>query len=102
MVIRTKLADGKVIVEETVSGPTSYPKDGFDVRMREVRTVEAPISSKADTGLLTEAYLKYATGNVVTVKVYWQTGASGTPMTEVASGYDLSKVRFTVLTLAAY
>jgi len=102
MTIRTIFADGKVLVEESVSGPTSYTTGGFDVRMKDIRFLETVISTKCNTGLLTEGFVGYATGNVAKVRVYYQTGVSGAPLDEVVSGYDLSGVKFTIEALGRH
>jgi len=86
-------ADGKKVVRVTVSGPTSYPTGGFDVRT-DLNRAEAVLKARANTGLLVEGR-ELATGNVARLRVYYQTGASGTPMDEVASGLNLSGVTFT-------
>jgi len=94
VVVVAQTADGKKLVVETVSGPSSYTSGGFTVTFREVSEVQYVISAKANTGVLAEGRIPAASGNLASVRVYWQTGASGTPMTEVAPGADLSAITF--------
>lgn len=89
--------NNKKLVVETVSGPSSYSTGGFPITFRELQRVEEIIGAWANTGLLVEAHIPSASGNLASVRVYWQTGVSGAPMTEVASGTDLSGVTFKVL-----
>jgi len=90
------LPDGSKLVKEEVSGPSSYTAGGFPVRMRELSVVTEVVRAKCDTGLLVEERIPAASGNLVSLRVYWPSGASGVPMVEVAEGTDLSAVKFTV------
>ena len=95
MTVITQTVDGKKIVVEEVSGPSSYPAGGFDLRFRDLTHVERVLSVQCDTGLLCEA--RQPSENVAKVRVYWPSGASGVPMVEVADGTDLSAVKFTAV-----
>jgi len=99
MTVIVLTADGKKITLETVSGPSSYTTGGFPVTFRDLTNVQHILSARANTGVIAEGYIPAASGNLASVRVYWQTGASGTPMTEVASGANLSSITFTVVGL---
>jgi hypothetical protein len=86
---------GKKLVVETVSGPTSYTTGGFPLRFSKVDRIDHVIEVRANTGVLAEGRIPAASGNLISVRVYWQTGESGTPMAEVAPGTDLSAITFT-------
>lgn len=90
--------DGKKLVVETVSGPASYPTGGFPITFSDGNRVHEVIAVANDGGYVAQP-VKFATGNVINVKVLYQTGASGTPLVEVASGLDLSGVTFTAVAL---
>ena len=92
----TLAAEGKKIVLKTgVTGPSSYSSP-FTVTIDELNRVEGVLDCRIDGGYVAEPVV-YATGNVVGVKIYYQTGASGEPLTEVADGTDLSARKIDVI-----
>jgi len=78
----------KLVVKTGVTGPTSYSSP-FTITINSLRRVLGVLDARITGGYHAEP-VTYETGNVVGVKVYYQTGVSGEPLTEVASGFDLS------------
>jgi len=89
-------ADGKKVFEYKASGPTSYTSPYY-TRIPELLRIDSVLSSQITGGYEIEADV--ATGNVVISRVYYQTGVSGVPKAEVASGINLSgeKIKLIVL-----
>lgn len=81
------------------TGPTSYASPSL-IRVDELSNITEVLSIDIDGGYKAEVYTPAPiTGNQVAYRVYYQTGVSGTPLTEVAAGTDLSaqKVRVVVV-----
>lgn len=95
--IITIFADGKKLVKHTEPGPTSYVSP-VNVRIGSLKRAEHVIGAFITGGYEIEP-IEYATGNIVGYKVYYQTGVSGAPKAEVASGLDLSGETITLFVL---
>ena len=79
---------GLIKLEKREPGPTSYtsPTSYTVGKLRHVKFLEYV---DIDGGYKAEGE-PAATGNVVHIRVYYQSGVSGAPLTEVATGTDLS------------
>lgn len=94
--------EGKKVVRVSVSGPTSYSSPIY-VRASYLQSIDDVYDVEIDGGFKAEPALTggfpVITGNQVAVKVYYQTGVSGYPLTEVASGHDLSARMITAVVI---
>jgi len=85
-----QLVDGAKLVKAKVLGPASYSSPHF-VRVKNVNRIRDVLGIKISGGYRIEVDdVTPVTGNVIVTKIYYQTGLSGNPQTEVADGYVLT------------
>jgi len=82
----------KRTIRKVFYGPSSYSSGGVYERIGSVADIEAVFNLSTDSGYL--PYPVGTTGNAVKYQVYWQTGNSGQPMSEVADGQNISAAIF--------
>jgi len=94
-----KLADGRILVLITTSGPSSYSSGGFTYSVATLKKVEAVISAQASGGYKAETSISGDKDVVIKVYYYDYDAAGDGPAIEVAGGTDLSGVTFTLVVL---
>jgi len=82
----------KKIIRKAFYGPSSYSQGGVYERIPSVAGIDAVFDLFTDSGY--SAYPVTTEGNQIKYKVFWQTGSSGQPMTEIADGQDISDATF--------
>lgn len=97
--IISKLPKGRLLVQTSEAGPTSYSTGGFSITLGDLKNVESVIAVLNNRGYLCE--VSGISKNAVTVKVYqfdYAATAAG-PAVEVPAGTNLSGVTFTVIAI---
>jgi len=86
------------MVIETITIPGAYTSGGVQVNSATCRTVVAAKVLETPSGYGAEVVDGSISSNAFKVKLYYQTGTSGEPMTEVADGNaDVSGLTLSVL-----
>jgi len=91
-----RLADGRVLVLVTFTGPSSYSSGGFSQAITSVRDIDAVLSISCSGGYKVDAAAVTVAAGSITVPVYYydyDAAADGAAV-EVADGTDLSGVSF--------
>jgi len=81
---------GKTMVKATFPGPSSYSSGGVQQRINSLRDVDSAFSLHMSGGYMAQMVPDGYSENQIKYKVFWQTGNSGEPMTEVADGTALT------------
>ena len=86
------------LVIETITIPGAYTSGGVQVNSSTCRTIVDAKVLETPSGYGAEVVSGSISSNAFKVKIYYQTGASGTPLTEVADGYaEISGMSLSVL-----
>jgi len=98
--------EGKKVVYEEDTGPSSYVPPGHSIRVKDVNIVERVIFADIGSGYVTGPQKCTFSGNYVTVPIFYlpdPTTYSGTtsPLREVASGADLSAMKIGLVVLGS-
>jgi len=88
----------KRIERKVFYGPSSYSSGGVYERFGSVADIDAVFDLFTDSGY--SAYPVSTEGNQIKYKVFWQTGASGESMVEIAEGENISDAMFEAQILA--
>ena len=80
----------KRILRKVFYAPSVYTAGGVYERIDEVKDVDDVLSLQSSSGYIFEPVKGGLTGNAFKYRVYWQTGVSGNPFTEVADGTNIS------------
>jgi len=99
--IITTLPNGKLLVEVSTTGPSSYSSGGFSVSVDILRVVEKVVAASCTGGYKVDAATISISGNTLTVPVYYYDYSTTTdgPATEVAADTNLSGVTFKFLVI---
>ncbi len=91
-----RLADGRLLVLVTFTGPSSYTSGGFSQAVKSVRDVDAVLSISCSGGYKVDPAAVTVEAGSITVPVYYYDydAASDGPAVEVPAGTDLSGVSF--------
>jgi hypothetical protein len=87
MTVIAQTVEGKKVSVYSATGPSTYASPTY-ATIPDLNLVGAVLSIDISGGY--KATVVATTGNKVAYKVFYQTGASGTPLTEVATGTSLS------------
>jgi hypothetical protein len=101
MTVIALTADGRKIVQTTVSGPSSYATGGYLVRVPELNRIDAVILAFITGGYKIGGYS--ISGNAVTVVVHYYDypATSAGASTEVPNATDLSGTTITLIVIGA-
>jgi hypothetical protein len=81
----------KRIIKKVFYGPSSYTTGGVYERIDGAADVDVVFSIQSDSGYVFEPVKDGGvTGNAFKYKIFYQTGVSGKPLTEVKNGENIS------------